>query len=189
MNKILFLCMFMAAMCISSNAQDTLITAQGKAYLAVVTKVEKDQIHYTRYPQAKGDKEESLDVRALREIRFYDGRHVNYIDSNFGNIEGLNIAVDPVRMKPPSYYLKRSAYCQYGAFAASFGAGFSGALGAIVAATPNSDPSGPYFLYGASAVLGLTAIICTISSIVNLEKAGESLERIHIIQNGISFDL
>lgn len=189
MKKKILLCVAIAAMCFSANAQDTLITIQGKAYLSIVNKIEKGLVFYTRFPQVEGEGEMSLDVHALREIRFYDGRHINFVEETNADNPGVNIVIDQVRMKPPSYYLKQSAYCQYGAIATSFVAGFSGALGVIVNATPNSDPSGTYILYGGSIVFGIAAIVFEFSSISNLKKAGKSLERIHIIQNGISFDL
>ena len=188
MRKII-ICAAIAAMCFTSNAQDTLVTMQGKAYLAVVTKVEKDMIYYTRYPQSEGDEEMSLDVHSLREIRFYDGRYVDFTDDHFLDMEGTGVVVDPVRIMPPSYYLKRSANCQFGVIGASIGAGYFGTLGALTSAKPNHDPATPIILYGASIACGITAFVCEIMSIVNLKKAGKSMERIHIIQNGVSLDL
>ena len=189
MKKVLFLCVMMAAMCITAKAQDTLVTTQGKAYLSIVTKIDNGQVHYTRYPKEEGVEETTIDIQSLREIRFYDGRYINFTEPQLVGKEGLEVVIDPVRLKPPSYYLKASAGCQTGAILASVGAGISGFGGFLVASSPNSDPTGQYMLYGLSAVFGVTAIICTISSIANLNKAGRSLERIHIIQNGISLDL
>lgn len=178
-----------AAMCITANAQDTLVTMQGKAYLSVVTKVEKGQVHYTRYPHVEGDEENTVDVHSLREIRFFDGRYVNFTDNHFLDIEGMGVVVDPIRIMPPSYYLKKSANCQFGAFGASIGAGFFGTLGALSSAQPNHAPATPIILYGTSVVCGITAIVCEIMSMLNLKKAGSSMERIHIIQNGVTLDL
>ena len=189
MKKILMICATIVAICFFANAQDTLVTMQGKAYLSVVTKVEKNQVHYTRYPQTENDEEYTIDVHSLREIRFYDGRYVNFTDSHFAYVEGTGVVVDPVRIMPPSYYLKHSANCQFGAFGASIGAGFFGTLGALSSANPNHDPASPIILYGSSVVCGVTAIVCGIMSMVNLKRAGKSMERIHIIQNGVSLDL
>ena len=189
MKKIMLLCVMLCGVSFAANAQDTLVTAQGKAYLAVVTKVEKGMIYYTRYPQSEGDEEMSLDVHSLREIRFYDGRYVNFTDNHSLDMEGTGVVVDPIRIMPPSYYLKHSANCQFGAFGASIGAGFFGTLGALSSAKPNHDPATPIILYGTSVVCGITAIVCEIMSMVNLKKAGKSMERIHIIQNGVSLDL
>lgn len=183
------ICAAIAAMCFTANAQDTIVTVQGKAYLSVVTKVEKGQVHYTRYPQAEGEEENTIDVNSLREIRFYDGRYINFTETKLVGKDGMEVVIDPVRLKPPSYYLKASAGCQTGAILSSVGAGISGLGGFLVASSPNSDSMGQYMLYGLSGVLGITAIICTISSIANLNKAGRSIERIHIIQNGVSIDL
>ena len=189
MKKILMICAAIAAMSFTANAQDTLVTVQGKAYLSVVTKVEKGMVHYTRYPQAEGDEEYTIDVHSLREIRFYDGRYVNFTNNHSLDLDGMGVVIDPVRIMPPSYYLKRSANCQFGVLGASFGAGFFGTLGAISSAKPNHDPGTPVVLYGTSIVCGITALVCEIMSIVNLKKAGKSMERIHIIQNGVSLDL
>ena len=185
----MLLCVMLCGISFSVNAQDTLVTAQGKAYLVVVTKVEKDMIYYTRYPQSEGVKEMSLDVHSLREIRFYDGRYINFMNNHYLDKEGMGVVVDPVRIMPPSYYLKQSANCQFGAFGASIGAGFFGTLGALSSAKPDYDPATSIILYGKSVVCGITAIVCEIMSMVYLKKAGKSMERIHIIQNGVSLDL
>lgn len=189
MKKILMICVAIAAMSFTANAQDTLVTVQGKAYLSVVTKVEKGQVHYTRYPKAEGDEEYTIDVHSLREIRFYDGRYINFTNNHSLDMDGTGVVVDPVRIMPPSYYLKRSANCQYGAFGSSIGAGFFGTLGALSSAKPNHDHATPIILYSTSVVCGIMVIVCEIMSMVNLKKAGKSMERIHIIQNGVSLDL
>lgn len=189
MKKILMICVAIAAMSFTANAQDTLVTVQGKAYLSVVTKVEKGQVHYTRYPKAEGDEEYTIDVHSLREIRFYDGRYINFTNNHSLDMDGTGVVVDPVRIMPPSYYLKRSANCQFGAFGSSIGAGFFGTLGALSSAKPNHDHATPIILYSTSVVCGIMVIVCEIMSMVNLKKAGKSMERIHIIQNGVSLDL
>ena len=189
MKKIFLLCVMLCGICFVANAQDTLVTVQGKVYLSVVIKVEKGMVYYTRYPQSLGDEEMLLDVHSLREIRFYDGRYVVFTDNHYLDTEGTSVVVDPIRIMPPSYYLKRSANCQFGAFGASIGAGFFGTLGALSSAQTNHDPATPVILYGTSVVCGITAIVCEIMSMVNLKKAGKSMERIHIIQNGVSLDL
>ena len=189
MKKILMLCAAIAAMCFTVKAQDTLVTAQGKAYLAVVVKVEKNMIHYTRYPQSEGSEVMTLDVHSLKEIRFYDGRYINFINKSFANTEDLSYIVDPIRINPPSYYLKQSANCQFGVIGASAGAGFFGVLAVQSTATSSSLYDSRAILYGASVICGITALVCEIMSIVNLKKAGKSMERIHIIQNGVSLDL
>ena len=189
MKKFFLVCLATFAMCLTAKAQDTIVTIQGQAYLSIVTKIENNQVYYTRYPKTDDNEEMMTDLRSLREIRFYDGRYIKFSDPNFVIMEGTNVVVDPVRYNPPSYYLKASAGFQSAAILTSVVAGITGVGGAYVANIPNSDPSGQYFLYGFSAVFGVAAIICTISSIANLKKAGKSLERIHIIQNGISLDL
>ena len=189
MKKILLVCTTLVAMCFTAKAQDTLVTILGKAYLSVITKVEKDQVHYTRYPRTAEDDEYTIDIHSLREIRFYDGRYIDFTKDHLLGMDGMGVVVDPIRIKPPSYYLQHSANCQFGAFGASVGAGFFGALGALLSAKPDHDPATPIILYGTSVVCGITAIVCEIMSIVNLKKAGKSMERIHIIQNGVSLDL
>lgn len=184
------LCAAIVAMSVTTvSAQDTLVTAQGKAYLAVVTKVEKDMIHYTRYPQSEEAEVMTIDVHSLKEIRFYDGRYINFVKKSFENTEGLGYKVDPIRINPPSYYLKQSANCQFGVIGASVGAGFFGALAVQSTATSSSLYNSRTILYGASIACGISAFVCEIMSIVNLKKAGKSMERIHIIQNGVSLDL
>ncbi len=178
----------MAAMTVAAEAQDTIVTYQGKAYLARVTKVEEHQIMYTTYPESDG-KEYALDVRGLREIRFYDGRHINYCDSSVVSSQGMAVHVDPVRMRPPSYYLRQSAECQFGVIGTSVAAGLFSALAATTPVNPARDPASAYILYGASAVCGIAALVLEILSISNLKKASTSLERIHIVQNGVVLDL
>lgn len=189
MKKIILVCAAMIAMCMTAKAQDTLVTVQGKAYLAVITKVEKDHVYYTRYPRTAEDNEYSIDIHSLREVRFYDGRYVDFTKDHLLGMDGMEVVVDHIRIKSPSYYLQQSANCQFGAFGASVGAGLFGALGALQSAKPNHDPATPIILYGTSVVCGITAIVCEIMAMVNLKKAGKSMERIHIIQNGISLDL
>ena len=187
--NIVLVCAAMFAMCMTATAQDTLVTVQGKAYLAVITKVEKDHVYYTRYPRIAEDNEYSIDIHSLREVRFYDGRYVDFTKDHLLGKDGMEVVVDHIRIKSPSYYLQQSANCQFGAFGASVGAGFFGTLGALQSAKPNHDPATPIILYGTSVVCGITAIVCEIMAMVNLKKAGKSMERIHIIQNGISLDL
>lgn len=189
MKKILMICAAIAAMCFTANAQDTIVTVQGKAYLSVVTKVEKGQVHYTRYPQAEGDEEYTIDVHSLQEIRFYDGRYVNFTNNHSLDMDGTGVVIDPIRINPPSYYLKQSANCQFGVIGASVGAGFFGTLAVQSTATSSSLYDSRTILYGAFIACGITAFVCEIMSIVNLKKAGKSMERIHIIQNGVSLDL
>jgi len=188
MKRLLVITVLLAAITVATEAQDTIVTYQGKSYLARVTKVEKHQIMYTTYPEADG-KEYAMDVRGLREIRFYDGRHINYSDSSVVSSQGMSVYVDPVRMRSPSYYLKQSASCQFGVIGTSAAAGLFSALAATTPFNPARDPASAYILYGASAVCGIAALVLEILSISNLKKAGTSLERIHIVQNGVALDL
>ena len=188
MKRLLAIIVLLTAMTVAAEAQDTIVTYQGKAYLARVTKVEKLQIIYTTYPESDG-KEYAMNVQGLCEIRFYDGRHINYCDSSVVSSQDMAVHVDPVRMRSPSYYLRQSANCQFGVIGTSAAAGLFSALAATRPVDPARDPASAYILYGASAVCGIAALVLEILSISNLKKTSTSLERIHFVQNGVILDL
>lgn len=69
---------FLLMLSFASQAQDTIITRNGKIQLATITMVDRTNVQYQDYPQSNGYTY-IMDIDKIKELRYHDGRHIDFM--------------------------------------------------------------------------------------------------------------
>lgn len=96
---------FLLMLSFASQAQDTIITRNGKIQLATITMVDRTSVQYQDYPQSNGYTY-IMDTDKIKELRYHDGRYIYFMPKETITNKPLatGMAVNPPYKNPAAAF-------------------------------------------------------------------------------------